>query len=338
MKRTGKSSSVKSRRRKPLAQRGGRTTKIVRRRTSVARLTLSEALEQQAATSEVLRVISVSSGDVKPVFRAILDSAVRLCGAKFGNLYLSEGDGFRAAAMHNAPPAYAQQRLGIVHPSPASTTGRVAQTKQPAQIADITKLPGYLKGDDWLVTAVSLGGYRSVLTVPMLHGDELIGAITIFRQEAGRFADKQVDLLTSFAKQAVIAIENARLLNELRQRTAELSQALEQQTATSEVLKVISGSPGELEPVFNTMLAKATDICGASYGALWLCEGDAFRTAAFYGALPSAYVEQWRVGNLFRLGPDVPAVRAAKSGEPVQEADLKATKAYASILPVSAQC
>ncbi len=333
MKRPGKSRSVKSRRGKPLAQRGGSTSKIFRR-TPVARLTLSEALDQQAATSEVLRVISGSRGDVKPVFRAILESAVRLCRAKFGNLYLREGDGFRAAAMHNAPPAYAQQRAGIVHPSPASTTGRVAQTKQPTQVADITKLPGYLKGDDWLVTAVSLGGYRSVLTVPMLHGDELIGAITIFRKEAGRFADKQVNLLTSFAKQAVIAIENARLLNELRQRTDELSQALEQQTATSEVLKVISGSPGELEPVFNTMLAKATDLCGASYGALWLCEGDAFRTAAFYGALPSAYVEQWRVGNLFRLGPDVPAVRAAKSGQPVQEADLKATKAYASGEPL----
>jgi GAF domain-containing protein len=260
---------------------------------------LSESLEQQTATSKVLEVISSSPGDLKPVFEAILENAVRLCGAKFGNLYLREGDGFRAAAMHNAPPAYAEQRAGIVRPSPNSTLWRAMQTKQPAQTADLTKLPEYVEGDPWLVPTVSLAGHRSVLSVPMLHDDEPIGAITIFRQEAGAFADKQIELLTNFAKQAVIAIKNTRLLNELRQRTDDLTESLEQQTATSEVLKVISSSQGELEPVFQATLANAVRICDAKFGNLLLCEADGFRRVALHNA-PLAYVEEYERNPLIR--------------------------------------
>jgi GAF domain-containing protein len=179
-----------------------------------------------------------------------------------------------------------------------------------------------------------VGGARTALVIPMLRDDTLVGQIAIYRQDVRLFTDKQVELARNFAAQAVIAIENARLLNELRQRTDDLVESLEQQTATADVLKAISSASGDLQPVFDTILAKATELCQASHGALWLCEGDAFRTAAFHGAHASGYLEHWQVGGLFQLGTEVPAVRAAKSRAPIQETDIKDTHAYRTDEPL----
>jgi len=290
---------------------------------------LSESLEQQTATSEVLRVISSSSGDLEPVFQSMLQNATRICEAKFGNLIRFEGGVTRMASTLGTPPALTEFfRREPQRPGPLNALRRVIDSRQTLHIADYRADRAYVEREPVAVAGVELGGIRTLLIVPMLKDEELVGAFGIYRQEVQPFTAKQIELVQSFAAQAVIAIENARLLNELRQRTDDLSESLEQQTATSEVLSVISRSTGELQPVFDTMLAKASGLCEASYGALWLCDGDAFRTAAFHGKLAAEYVEHWRVGNVFNLGPEVPAVRAAKSRMPVQEADLKATKAY----------
>src|SRR5262249_18880844 len=243
---------------------------------------LSESLEQQTATSEVLKVIGGSPGDLQPVFDAILANATDLCAARFATLRLSEGDQFRTVNLYNARAALVEHwgNTRLVRPSPESALGRAALSKQAVQIEDVTKGPAYSKRDPLVVAGADLGGYRTVLAVPMLKEDGLIGVISIYHQEVRPFTDKQVELVKNFAAQAVIAIENTRLLNELRE-------SLQQQTATADVLKVISTSPGELEPVFHAMLQNAVRICSATFGMLFRFDGGAWRATAMFGVPPA---------------------------------------------------
>jgi len=284
---------------------------------------LAEALEQQTATAEVLRVISSSPGDLQPVFETMLANAVRICEAKFGNLYLHERGALRVVASHNVPRAFAEaRRRGPFRPAPGSAFGKLIRTKQTVQTADVAATRPYAERDPAVVDAVELGGVRTSVAVPMLKNNDLVGAIVIFRQEVRPFTDKQIELVTNFANQALIAIENTRLLKELRQRTDDLSEALEQQTATSEVLRVISGSRGDLQPVFESILANATRICEAKFGTLWLCEGDGFRVVALHNAPPE--YEELRLGKPYHPGTTSPLGRLHVTKQVVHIPDTRA--------------
>ena len=263
---------------------------------------LKEALRRETATSDVLEVISHSSGELEPVFQAILEKSIAICDAKFGSLFRFDGQTLRPAVQVGAPPAVVEAQKIQGGPVPGGLLDRVMKTKQVDYTADAM-------ADPFPGLAAKFAGARSIVGVPMLRDDCLIGAILVSRQEVRPFGEKQIELLKNFAAQAVIAIENARLLNELRQ-------SLEQQTATADVLKVISRSPGALAPVFRALLENATRLCGASYGNMWLCEGDAFRSVALHGELPATYRERWGTGALFRPEPDVPLARAAKTRKP----------------------
>ena len=262
----------------------------------------------------------------------MLANATRLCEAKFGNLYLHEGGALRVVASHNVPPAFAEaRRRGPIHPAPGGDFAKLIRTKQTVQTADLAATRPYAERVPAVVDAVELGGVRTVVVVPMLKNNDLVGAIAIFRQEVRPFTDKQIELVSNFAKQAVIAIENTRLLNELGQRTDDLSEALEQQTATSEVLQVISSSPGELEPVFQAMLAKATRLCTAKFGVLWLAEGDAFRAVALHNA-PPVFAEERRREPVVRPGPGQQLARLARTKDVVHIPDISADEQAAPVL------
>ena len=286
---------------------------------------LKEALEQQAATGEILKLIS-SSGGVGLVFETILEDAIRLCSAEFGLLFLAETDHARTVAMRGVSPKLAEFFQRSLRPGAKTGFARVAKLKQPIQILDLKEEPGYREGDPMMVAGVELGDARTLLVVPMLHEDRVLGVITIFRKEVRSFTDKQIALFKNFAAQAVIAIENARLLSELRE-------SLQQQTATADVLQVISSSPGELERVFQAMLENAVRICEAKLGNLWLREGDNFRIAATHGA-PAAYAEYLLHEPIIRPYPGTVIGRVASTNQVVQVADVRTEEAYAESGPI----
>jgi signal transduction histidine kinase len=282
---------------------------------------LRQSLEQQTATADVLSVISSSPGALEPVFNALLEKATRLCEAKFGNLFLRDENGFHYVAMHGAPPAHMAlgKPLVVLSEHPYVPLAEAVRTKQTVHVSDLSTHQSYLKQDPRIVALVDVVGARANLTVPLLKDDEVIGAIFIYRQEVRPFTDKQIELVKNFAAQAVIAIENARLLNELRQRTTDLSESLEQQTATSKVLEVISRSAFDLQAVFETVAESSVRLCEADRALVFRFDGELLRIAVAFNAPQE--LKDFIVQNPFPPGRHNAAGRAALERRTIQILD-----------------
>jgi GAF domain-containing protein len=279
---------------------------------------LAEALERQTATSEVLRVISSSPGELKPVFETMLESATRICEAHFGNLFLREGEAFRAVAVHGPPTTYVEwyQREPLINLADISHTplARVAGSKEVLHIFDLREDQAYFERNTRIVAIVESANARTMLGVPMLKADELIGAIFIYRQETRPFTEKQIELVTDFADQAVIAVENTRLLNELRE-------SLQQQTATADVLKVISRSTFDLQTVLDTLVQSAARLCDADSAAMHRPRGDAYPYVASYGYSPE--YDRYMRDNPMKPSRGSVLWRTAQQGKIVHVADVQ---------------
>ena len=323
--------AVKTRRHKSLTRRAEpktarRNSVAAGKETNVARLTreLKEAREQQTATADVLKVISRSTFDLQTVLDTLVESAARLCGAEMANIWRPRDGAYRLTASYGVTARYKESLENkeflntiAIEPGRGTTVGRVLLERKSVHIHDIQADPDYK-----LSGLVALGGTRTMLGIPMLREGDPIGVLVLVQSAVRPFTDKQIELATTFADQAVIAIENVRLFEEVQARTRDLSESLEQQTATSEVLQVISSSAGELKPVFETMLKSAVRICGAKFGNLLLVEGDAFRHVALHGA-PQAYLEERRREPVIRPRPGSDLDRIRSTKQIVHVADMQ---------------
>jgi hypothetical protein len=294
-----------------------------------------EGMEQLSAASEVLKVITSSPGDLKRVFEVILENATRLCEAKFGALWLREGDVFRIGAGHLPSSAdiaiYQTGMTFALHENPNVPIARMVETKAVLHIVDLLTDKSYIERSSRIVPLVETVGARTFLGVPMLKNNDLVGAFVIYRTEVQPFTEKQIALVQNFAAQAVIAIENARLLNELRQRTNDLTEALEQQTATSDVLQAISSSPGDLQPVFATALENAVRICDARIGNVYQREGDTFVLVASHNLTAFA---GYRSHSISTTGTSLLG-RVVKSKASLHVVDLAADQSYVERNPLA---
>jgi two-component system, NtrC family, sensor kinase len=273
----------------------------------------------------VLRVISSSPGELVPIFEAILANATRLCEAKFGNLALVEGNAFRICALQGAPSAYAEwwRRNPVIRPAPTTSLARAARTKQVVHITDAAAEQAYAEGAPNRVAIVELAGARTLIEVPMLKENELVGVIGIYRQEVRPFTDKQIALVKNFAAQTVIAIVNTRLLNELRE-------SLQQQTATADVLKVISRSAFELQPIFDALVENAVKLCEAERAFLFRFDGELLRSAASYNVSPE--LREFVDRNPIAPGRYSISARAALEQRTVHVHDVQADPEFAYAL------
>jgi two-component system, NtrC family, sensor kinase len=323
----GKAPKAKRKAKAKTRHLSGPSAADLRRELSRRTVELAEARERQAATTEVLQVISSSRGKLGPVFDAMLANAMRICTAQCGFIYKMEAGAMRAMAEIGVPPALAEYRRQHLHTGGATTpVDLMRATKKPAHIPDARESDAYRMGNPNAVAGVELGGARTVLYVPMIRDDNIVGVINLYRQEVRPFTTEQISLLESFASQAIIAIENAHLFEEVQRQTRDLSESLQQQTATAEVLSVISGSFGDLVPVFNAMLGKAMDLCAADFGVLNTFDGELFHTAATRG-LPPSY-DEYRRNQPLEYGPGTAPARLLQ-GEPIVEIpDLRDSDAY----------
>jgi GAF domain-containing protein len=324
---------AKARRRKTVTPKRRNGPKAVRRRSSsaahqetkVARLIRErdEALEQQAATGDVLKVISRSSFDLQAVLDTLVKLAARLCEANLVAIHRQRDGVMQFGAWFGLPKEWEEisKRTPIV-PERGTVVGRVLLVGKTVQIADVKADPEYT-----FTEGQKAGGFRTVLGVPLEREGQTIGVIVLARTKVHPFTDKQIALVQNFSAQAVIAIENTRLLNELRQRTTDLSESLEQQTATSEVLQIISSSPGDLEPVFATMLENAVRICDANFGNIYRWDGDALHLVATRNT-PPAFAEARRYSLANRPSPKTVTGRMLATKEVVHVVDATAEPEY----------